>query len=298
LVNNALSILAARTAFVEIELGTLFVPGVIANVEVQIFNATQGTNVTAVFDPASIAQFRSLLIGRGGTFQDREQGITLANEPGNSRFTFRGLSVAVFDAAIAPAADPNSNTQDQIVIVITITDSFGQILRQEARTGSPAGGAGGGGAGGGGAGGGTVQAPTITQFFSDFALPVAVPMTPPQPFTGTDIARTITQGQSAQVNLVVTGNPTTPNNFEFTYNLPTGLSFTTIGPTTDGRATNCPGGDTTFRQPLTANSFVFSVPNLTGSCTISVRVNGNTANPYQLPVQQVPSPKLGLTVNP
>lgn len=128
-----LLILESSPAFASITLGRLFAPGVIANVNVQVLNVTRGTDITGIFSASAINQFRALLIGRGGTTLDRTEGIIISNPIGaeqQSLFTFPANALLYASTVSAGA----SNSGDELLIIITISDAFGQILRQEART--------------------------------------------------------------------------------------------------------------------------------------------------------------------
>ncbi|MFS8800549.1 hypothetical protein [Synechococcus sp. R60.3] len=107
------------SAFVTITLRGLFAPGVIRSVEVQFFNISRGTDITGIFLPTAIEQFRNTLIGRGNSYDDRINGITLTNG-----FTFPA-SLAAYNANVAAG--------ERVLVIVVIRDSFGQALRLEAR---------------------------------------------------------------------------------------------------------------------------------------------------------------------
>ncbi|MFS8886568.1 hypothetical protein [Synechococcus sp. H70.2] len=107
------------SAFVTVTLRGLLVPGVIASVELQFFNISRGTDITSIFLPTAIEQFRNTLIGRGNSYADRTGGITLTNG-----FTFPADLVA-YRANVAPG--------ERVLVILVIRDSFGQALRLEAR---------------------------------------------------------------------------------------------------------------------------------------------------------------------
>lgn len=101
-----------RSAFVTITLtGTgLRAPGVIRSVEVQFFNISRGTDITSIFLPTAIEQFRNTLIGRNE--------ITLPNG-----FTFPA-DLAAYNTNVAAG--------ERVLVILVIRDSFGQALRLEA----------------------------------------------------------------------------------------------------------------------------------------------------------------------
>ncbi|MGY4522694.1 hypothetical protein [Thermostichus sp. MS-CIW-30] len=107
------------SAFVTITLRGLLAPGVIRSVEVQFFNISRGTDITGIFLPTAIEQFRNTLIGRGNSYDDRINGITLTNG-----FTFPA-SLAAYNANVAAG--------ERVLVIVVIRDSFGQALRLEAR---------------------------------------------------------------------------------------------------------------------------------------------------------------------
>lgn len=107
------------SAFVTITLKGLLAPGVIRSVEVQFFNISRGTDITGIFLPTAIEQFRNTLIGRGNSYDDRINGITLTNG-----FTF---------PADPAAYNTNVAAGERVLVIVVIRDSFGQALRLEAR---------------------------------------------------------------------------------------------------------------------------------------------------------------------
>ena len=109
---------SVESAFVTITLRGLLAPGVIRSVEVQFFNISRGTDITSIFLPTAIEQFRNTLIGRGNSYDDRN-GITLTNG-----FTFPA-DLAAYTANVAAG--------ETVLVIVVIRDSFGQALRLEAR---------------------------------------------------------------------------------------------------------------------------------------------------------------------
>jgi len=107
-----------RSAFVTITLKGLLAPGVIRSVEVQFFNISRGTDITSIFLPTAIEQFRNTLIGRGNSYGDRD-GITLTDG-----FTFPA-DLAAYNTNVAAG--------ERVLVIVVIRDSFGQALRLEAR---------------------------------------------------------------------------------------------------------------------------------------------------------------------
>ena len=110
------------SAFVTITLRGLLAPGVIRSVEVQFFNISRGTDITGIFLPTAIEQFRNTLIGRGNSYDDRN-GITLPNG-----FTFPA-DLAAYNTNVAAG--------ETVLVIVVIRDSFGQALRLEARAQAP-----------------------------------------------------------------------------------------------------------------------------------------------------------------
>lgn len=106
-------------AFVTITLKGLLAPGVIRSVEVQFFNISRGTDITSIFLPTAIEQFRNTLIGRGNSYDDRINGITLTDG-----FTFPA-NLAAYNTNVAAG--------ETVLVIVVIRDSFGQALRLEAR---------------------------------------------------------------------------------------------------------------------------------------------------------------------
>ena len=108
---------SVESAFVTITLRGLLAPGVIRSVEVQFFNISRGTDITSIFLPTAIEQFRNTLIGRGNSYGDRD-GITLTDG-----FTF---------PADPAAYNTNVAAGERVLVIVVIRDSFGQALRLEA----------------------------------------------------------------------------------------------------------------------------------------------------------------------
>ncbi|MFS8851887.1 hypothetical protein NW832_03700 [Synechococcus sp. R5-16] len=111
------------SAFVTITLAGLRAPGVIRSVEVQFFNISRGTDITSIFLPTAIEQFRNTLIGRGNSYDDRINGITLTNG-----FTFPA-GLAAYNTNVAAG--------ETVLVIVVIRDSFGQALRLEADAQAP-----------------------------------------------------------------------------------------------------------------------------------------------------------------
>ncbi|MGY2779988.1 hypothetical protein ACVW0B_001900 [Thermostichus sp. MS-CIW-23] len=109
---------SVKSAFVTITLKGLLAPGVIRSVEVQFFNISRGTDITSIFLPTAIEQFRNTLIGRGNSYDDRINGITLTND-----FTFPA-DLAAYNTNVAAG--------ETVLVIVVIRDSFGQALRLEA----------------------------------------------------------------------------------------------------------------------------------------------------------------------
>jgi hypothetical protein len=109
---------SVESAFVTITLRGLLAPGVIRSVEVQFFNISRGTDITSIFLPTAIEQFRNTLIGRGNSYDDRINGITLTNG-----FTFPA-DLAAYNTNVAAG--------ERVLVIVVIRDSFGQALRLEA----------------------------------------------------------------------------------------------------------------------------------------------------------------------
>ncbi|HIK21687.1 MAG TPA: hypothetical protein IGR15_11690 [Synechococcus sp. M44_DOE_062] len=107
------------SAFVTLTLRGLLAPGVIRSVELQFFNISRGTDITGIFFPTAIEQFRNTLIGRGNSYDDRINGITLTNG-----FTFPA-DLAAYNANVA--------ARETVLVIVVIRDAFGQALRLEAR---------------------------------------------------------------------------------------------------------------------------------------------------------------------
>ncbi len=110
----------------KVDLTNLIVRGVIASVDIQVLNITCGTDVTGVIRPEALSQFRNLLIGRGNTFADANGFNFSYTFPTDPRF-FDDLRI--FSKGIRSIEGRNILTGDDIVFVVTIRDSFGQVLR-------------------------------------------------------------------------------------------------------------------------------------------------------------------------
>lgn len=118
-----------------VDLTNLIVRGGIASVDIQVLNITCGTDVTDVILPTALEQFKNLLIGRGNTFLDAT-GITFSfTFPTDPRYfnDLRILSKAIRGVRRVDAQGQvrieNELTGDDILIILTIRDSFGQVLR-------------------------------------------------------------------------------------------------------------------------------------------------------------------------
>ncbi len=123
----------------------LTVRGGIADVDVQVLNITCGTDVTGVLNSSAVAQFENVLLGRGNTEVDAADfGGQPATEAGavedfdfsfifptdptffdDGRILFRANRTFI-DAGGEPFEAPSG---DDVVLVLTITDTFGQVLR-------------------------------------------------------------------------------------------------------------------------------------------------------------------------
>ncbi len=131
----------------EVILQNLFVRGVIADVNVQVVNVTCQTDVTAVLAPDAVSQFKSLLIGRGNTDLDATIGIVNTTTTPTPQFDFifptdvsffndGRILFKAFRTFTTLDSDPNDDPDfdaflsgDDVVFYLTITDTFGQVLR-------------------------------------------------------------------------------------------------------------------------------------------------------------------------
>lgn len=119
------------------------VRGVIQSVDIQLINTTCGTDVTGVLNPSAVAQFQSLLIGRGNSVQDiggtgEDAGFDFEYIfPTDITFFEDGRILAraerdILTGAIGddgqPEVDEGVLSGDDVVFFITITDSFGQVV--------------------------------------------------------------------------------------------------------------------------------------------------------------------------
>jgi hypothetical protein len=119
----------------KIDITDLIVRGAIASVDVQVLNITCGTDVTDVILPTALEQFKNLLIGRGNTFLDAT-GFTFSfTFPTDPRF-FNDLRILSKGIRGVRRVDAQGQVQvtdeltgDDILIILTIRDSFGQVLR-------------------------------------------------------------------------------------------------------------------------------------------------------------------------
>jgi hypothetical protein len=120
----------------DVKLIGLKVRGTIANVNVQAINITCGTDVTSVLIPDAVAQFKSSLIGRGNTVADAagfDFSFLFPTDPAffeDGRILNKGIREVVtgFDDEGEPETE-DQLTGDDVVIIVTITDSYGQVLR-------------------------------------------------------------------------------------------------------------------------------------------------------------------------
>jgi len=120
----------------DVEFVDLKVRGTIANVNIQALNITCGTDVTSALIPDAVAQFKSSLIGRGNTFADAGGFNFSFLFPTNPAFFRDGriLSKAIREVVTGFDDEGEPETEDQltgddVIIIVTITDSFGQVLR-------------------------------------------------------------------------------------------------------------------------------------------------------------------------
>ncbi|NJM00565.1 MAG: hypothetical protein HC924_18120 [Synechococcaceae cyanobacterium SM2_3_2] len=118
-----------------IDITGLRVRGVIESVTIQALNITCGTDVTSAIRPSAIAQFQNLLIGRGNTFVDAPGFDFSFTFPTDPRF-FDDLRILSKGIRAIPTADEEGEitledelTGDDVVIVLTVVDSFGQVVR-------------------------------------------------------------------------------------------------------------------------------------------------------------------------
>lgn len=119
----------------EVVLSNLVVRGVIADVDIQVLNNTCGTDVTEVLNPTAVAQFESLLVGRGNTVVDAtgfDFNFQFPTDPeffADGRILSRGnRTLLTVDAEGEPSTE-EFLTGDEIIVIVTITDTFGQVLR-------------------------------------------------------------------------------------------------------------------------------------------------------------------------
>ncbi|WP_244348828.1 hypothetical protein [Thermostichus vulcanus] len=119
----------------KVDIVDLIVRGTIASVDIQVLNITCGTDVTDVILPTALEQFKNLLIGRGNTFADAGGFNFSFTFPTDPRFfnDLRILSkrirgVRKLDAQ-GQVTIEDELTGDDIVIILTIRDTFGQVLR-------------------------------------------------------------------------------------------------------------------------------------------------------------------------
>lgn len=112
--------------------------GVIQSVRLQALNITCGTDVTDAIRPSALAQFQNVLIGRGNTFTDAldPDGFDLSfTFPTDPRF-FDDLRILFKAVRAIPVVDEEGEisledelTGDDVVLVLVIEDSFGQVVR-------------------------------------------------------------------------------------------------------------------------------------------------------------------------
>jgi hypothetical protein len=115
----------------------LKVRGTIADVNIQAINITCGTDVTSALIPDAVAQFKSSLIGRGNTFADAAGFDFFFIFPTDPAFFADGRILSKGERDIVVGVDNEGEavieagllTGDDVVFVITITDSYGQVLR-------------------------------------------------------------------------------------------------------------------------------------------------------------------------
>ncbi|MFQ3584004.1 MAG: hypothetical protein SNJ85_03590 [Cyanobacteriota bacterium] len=119
----------------KVDIIDLIVRGTIASVDIQVLNITCGTDVTDVILPTALEQFKNLLIGRGNTFADAGGFNFSFTFPTDPRF-FQDLRILSKDIrgvrkldAQGQATIEDKLTGDDIVIILTIRDTFGQVLR-------------------------------------------------------------------------------------------------------------------------------------------------------------------------
>lgn len=119
----------------KVDITGLKVRGVIESVTIQALNITCGTDVTSAIRPSAISQFQNLLIGRGNTFIDAAGFDFSFTFPTDPRF-FSDLRILFKAIRGIPKVDADGEitiedelTGDDVVIVLTITDSFGQVIR-------------------------------------------------------------------------------------------------------------------------------------------------------------------------
>lgn len=120
----------------KVDIVGLLVRGTIAQVDIQVLNITCGTDITGALNPTAVQQFKNLLIGRGNTYTDAT-GLNFSfTFPTDPRFfdDLRILSKAIrrvfigFDNMGNPQFGDRL-TGDDVVIILTIRDRFGQVLR-------------------------------------------------------------------------------------------------------------------------------------------------------------------------
>ena len=119
----------------KIDLTGLRVRGVIESVTLQALNITCGTDVTGAIRPSAITQFQNLLIGRGNTFDDAGGFDFSYTFPTDPRF-FDDLRILSKGIRAIPVVDEEGEitledelTGDDVVLVLVIEDSFGQVVR-------------------------------------------------------------------------------------------------------------------------------------------------------------------------
>ncbi|MCF2971534.1 hypothetical protein L1047_10040 [Synechococcus sp. Nb3U1] len=119
----------------KVDIIDLIVRGVIASVDIQVLNITCGTDVTEVILPTALEQFQNLLIGRGNTFADAggfSFSFTFPTDPryfDDLRILSKGTRGVRKVDAQGQVTIEDELTGDDILIILTIRDTFGQVLR-------------------------------------------------------------------------------------------------------------------------------------------------------------------------
>lgn len=130
-------IVARQENTIVLALQGLRVPGGIGDVRVQVLNPAQGIDLTSselrVVNPSSVSAFQASLLGRGSSFEDRDENGVTNVENRTTSFGNVTINGPFFRGQLL--LDPNRPllyAGNRLLVILTIVDRFGQVLQVQS----------------------------------------------------------------------------------------------------------------------------------------------------------------------